>query len=58
MLDFFNMIISLYHSILSSLASHLSFTDWNGGSFNYLTLVFGAIVITMVIGLFWRGAKG
>lgn len=58
MVEFFKLIVQFFKSILSTLGSHITITDFHNQSFNYLGIIFGAIVISMMINVFWKGGKG
>lgn len=56
MTEFFTLFINFFQSMISTVNSH-SF-DIFGVSVGIFDLIFGFIALSMVISIFWKGAKG
>lgn len=52
----FQLLLSFFNGIIGMLRN-LTF-DGFGVETNYFDVIFAAIVVMMVIGLFWKGARG
>lgn len=55
--SFFNLIINFFKQLFFTLDSKAVFTAF-GVQVSLLTVIGAIVVLTMVIGIFWRGAKG
>lgn len=53
----FQFLIGIPFRLLEVLASHTAFVAF-GVSVNYLSVVLAFIVVSMVVSLFWKGARG
>lgn len=52
----FQFLIGIPFRLFEVLASHTAFTAF-GVSVNYVTVLLSFLVVFMVVGLFWKGAR-
>ncbi len=57
MLEAIKMVFDFMYDVFRKLGS-IMIVDFNGQSFNFTYFIFGGIIVSMLISLFWKGGKG